>query len=143
MEFVNSLDISTQTRVIISNEKLLMMTLVAVLAKQSSFPFLLPSPLLSLHPSLSSPSTLLPPPQDLLRLFGVPFITSPSEAESQCAWLDIHHPQVDGSITDDNDYLLFGGHHVYRHFFNQNRIAELYTNADIHQCLGEWRWREE
>ena len=96
-----------------------------------------PCPPLPPRPFPSLP--IRPPPsflQDLLRLFGVPFITSPSEAESQCAWLDIHHPQVDGTITDDNDYLLFGGHRVYRHFFNQKQIAELYTDTDIQQCLG-------
>ena len=51
--------------------------------------------------------------QELLQLFGLPYIIAPSEAEAQCAWLDAEG-LVDGVVTDDNDVFLFGGRHVYR-----------------------------
>lgn len=51
--------------------------------------------------------------QELLQMFGLPYIIAPVEAEAQCAWLD-SEGLVDGVITDDNDVFLFGGEHVYR-----------------------------
>lgn len=51
--------------------------------------------------------------QELLQLFGLPYIIAPSEAEAQCAWLDANG-LVDGVVTDDNDVFLFGAKHVYR-----------------------------
>lgn len=52
----------------------------------------------------------------MLQLFGIPYIIAPTEAEAQCAWLE-EQGLVDGVVTDDNDALLFGAAHVYRHFF--------------------------
>lgn len=51
--------------------------------------------------------------QELLQMFGLPYIIAPVEAEAQCAWLD-SNGLVDGVVTDDNDVFLFGGEHVYR-----------------------------
>ena len=51
--------------------------------------------------------------QELLQMFGLPYIIAPMEAEEQCAWLD-EEKLVDGVLTDDNDVFLFGGQHVYR-----------------------------
>jgi len=72
--------------------------------------------------------------QELLRLFGIPFVTSPMEAEAQCAVLDLSN-QTHGSITDDSDILLFGGRRVYKNIFNQNKYAELYTLENINHTL--------
>lgn len=51
--------------------------------------------------------------QELLQLFGLPYIIAPMEAEAQCAWLNTAG-LVDGVVTDDNDVFLFGAAHVYR-----------------------------
>eukprot|EP00795_Rhopilema_esculentum_P016754 gene16754-8213_t len=72
--------------------------------------------------------------QELLRLFGIPFITSPMEAEAQCAVLDITK-QTDGSITDDSDILLFGGTRVYKNIFNQDKYAELFLIENVKHAL--------
>lgn len=58
--------------------------------------------------------------KQLLRMFGVPYIVAPKEAEAQCAYLDAAK-LTDGTITDDSDIWLFGGRTVYKHFFNQQK----------------------
>uniref|UniRef100_A0A9J7XY39 Excision repair cross-complementation group 5 n=1 Tax=Cyprinus carpio carpio TaxID=630221 RepID=A0A9J7XY39_CYPCA len=73
--------------------------------------------------------------QELLRLFGVPFIVAPMEAEAQCAVLD-HLDQTHGTITDDSDIWLFGGRQVYKNFFNQNKYVEHYQSVDMQNQLG-------
>jgi DNA excision repair protein ERCC-5 len=75
--------------------------------------------------------------QDLLRLFGVPYVLSPTEAEAQCAWLDSLN-LTHGTITDDSDIWLFGGRRVYKNFFNQDRTVELYLKESIQSQLGKW-----
>lgn len=74
--------------------------------------------------------------QELLRLFGVPFLVAPMEAEAQCAALD-RADQTHGTITDDSDVWLFGGRHVYRNFFNQNKYVEHYQFSDLQNQLGQ------
>ncbi|CAG7688188.1 unnamed protein product, partial [Allacma fusca] len=74
--------------------------------------------------------------QELLTLFGVPYIISPMEAESQCAFLDIAC-LTEGTITDDSDVWLFGAQRVYKNFFSQgDRKVELYEYADVVQALN-------
>ncbi|KAJ1117977.1 hypothetical protein NDU88_006172 [Pleurodeles waltl] len=73
--------------------------------------------------------------QELLRLFGVPYIVAPTEAEAQCAILDLTD-QTSGTITDDSDIWLFGARHVYKNFFSQNKYVEYYQYVDIHNQLG-------
>ncbi|NXS63680.1 ERCC5 protein, partial [Brachypteracias leptosomus] len=73
--------------------------------------------------------------QELLRLFGVPYVEAPMEAEAQCAVLDLTD-QTAGTITDDSDVWLFGARHVYKNFFNQNKYVEYYQYVDFQNQLG-------
>ncbi|NWQ88089.1 ERCC5 protein, partial [Burhinus bistriatus] len=73
--------------------------------------------------------------QELLRLFGIPYIEAPMEAEAQCAILDLTD-QTSGTITDDSDVWLFGARHVYKNFFSQNKYVEYYQYVDFQNQLG-------
>ncbi|RHZ70878.1 hypothetical protein CDV55_102010 [Aspergillus turcosus] len=68
--------------------------------------------------------------QQLLTLFGLPYITAPMEAEAQCAEL-VSLGLVDGIITDDSDIFLFGGTRVYKNMFNQGKFVECYLTSDM------------
>ncbi|VDP18308.1 unnamed protein product [Schistosoma margrebowiei] len=54
--------------------------------------------------------------QDLLHLFGFPFVVSPEEAEAQCVALQ-RHGLVDLVASDDSDVWPFGVKLVCRHLF--------------------------
>ncbi len=73
--------------------------------------------------------------QELLQMFGIPYIIAPTEAEAQCAWLDANN-LVDGVVTDDNDAFLFGATRVYRHIFEENKYVEEYRSEDVERELG-------
>uniref|UniRef100_H2YUZ7 XPG N-terminal domain-containing protein n=1 Tax=Ciona savignyi TaxID=51511 RepID=H2YUZ7_CIOSA len=73
--------------------------------------------------------------QELLRLFGIPFVISPQEAEAQCAFLDYNDLTM-GTITDDSDIWLFGGRSVYKDVFNRKRDPTSYSLLDIKSELG-------
>ncbi|XP_042661831.1 DNA excision repair protein ERCC-5 isoform X1 [Tyto alba] len=73
--------------------------------------------------------------QELLRLFGIPYVEAPMEAEAQCALLDLTD-QTSGTITDDSDVWLFGARHVYKNFFSQNKYVEYYQYVDFQNQLG-------
>ncbi|XP_049949071.1 DNA excision repair protein ERCC-5 [Schistocerca serialis cubense] len=68
--------------------------------------------------------------QELLQLFGVPYVIAPMEAEAQCAFLDAVS-LTDGTITDDSDIWLFGGQNVYKNFFNQKKHVLQFKAAEI------------
>ena len=71
----------------------------------------------------------------MLRLFGIPYITAPMEAEAQCAAL-LTLGLVDGIITDDSDVFLFGGARVLKNMFNQSKTVECFLLADLDRELG-------
>ncbi|KAL9708422.1 hypothetical protein quinque_011940 [Culex quinquefasciatus] len=71
---------------------------------------------------------------DLLKLFGVPFIVAPMEAEAQCAFLN-QIELTDGTITDDSDIWLFGGKTVYKNFFNQQKLVMEFTIEGIERAF--------
>ncbi|XP_053162403.1 DNA excision repair protein ERCC-5 isoform X2 [Hemicordylus capensis] len=73
--------------------------------------------------------------QELLRLFGIPYVEAPMEAEAQCAILDLTD-QTAGTITDDSDIWLFGARHVYKNFFSQDKYVEYYQFVDFQNQLG-------
>lgn len=75
-------------------------------------------------------TTMVSECQELLRRFGIPYITAPMEAEAQCAKL-IELGLVDGIVTDDSDCFLFGGTKVYKNMFNQSKYVEQYDMADL------------
>lgn len=71
----------------------------------------------------------------MLRLFGIPYITAPMEAEAQCATL-VDLGLVDGVITDDSDVFLFGAKRVFKNMFNQAKTVECFLLSDLSRELG-------
>jgi DNA excision repair protein ERCC-5 len=76
----------------------------------------------------------------LLRLFGVPYVTAPFEAEAQCAQMELAG-LVDGVVTEDNDAFLFGARRVYKNLFDPNRHVEVYAMDDVEAEFGLGRER--
>ncbi|KAI8803632.1 hypothetical protein BJ742DRAFT_857452 [Cladochytrium replicatum] len=72
--------------------------------------------------------------KDVLRLFGLPFVVAPTEAESQCACLE-SLGIVDGIVTDDSDVFLFGGKKVFRNFFDSAKYVERYDAVELEETL--------
>lgn len=72
--------------------------------------------------------------KDLLKLFGIPYIDSPMEAEAQCAFLN-NISLTDGTISDDSDIWLFGGKTVYKNFFVQKKIVMEFSDENINQMF--------
>ena len=73
--------------------------------------------------------------QELLSLFGIPYVVSPTEAEAQCAALE-ELGLTEGTITDDSDVLLFGAQTVFKNFFTSSKYVELFKAEDIESRFG-------
>jgi len=63
--------------------------------------------------------------QELLQMFGLPYIIAPMEAEAQCAYMEMSN-LVDGVVTDDSDVFLFGATNVYKNIFDDRKYVETY-----------------
>ncbi|KAK2994095.1 hypothetical protein RJ640_024359, partial [Escallonia rubra] len=73
--------------------------------------------------------------QELLQMFGLPYIIAPMEAEAQCAYMELAN-LVDGVVTDDSDVFLFGARSVYKNIFDDRKYVETYFMKDIENELG-------
>ncbi|KAK6928307.1 XPG-I domain [Dillenia turbinata] len=73
--------------------------------------------------------------QELLQMFGLPYIIAPMEAEAQCAYMELAN-LVDGVVTDDSDVFLFGARSVYKNLFDDRKYVETYLMKDIESELG-------
>ncbi|XP_059049840.1 DNA excision repair protein ERCC-5 [Achroia grisella] len=73
--------------------------------------------------------------QELLQIFGIPYIVAPMEAEAQCAFLE-NVNLTDGTITDDSDIWLFGGKTVYKNFFNQKKHVIQFLSGRIEKSFN-------
>ncbi|CAN8266105.1 unnamed protein product [Cochlearia groenlandica] len=73
--------------------------------------------------------------QELLQIFGLPYIIAPMEAEAQCAFMEQCN-LVDGIVTDDSDVFLFGARSVYKNIFDDRKYVETYYMKDIEKELG-------
>ncbi|XP_046401963.1 DNA excision repair protein ERCC-5 [Ischnura elegans] len=86
--------------------------------------------------------------QELLGLFGVPWVVAPYEAEAQCAFLEsvtfssprkgtFSRSLVEGTVTEDSDVWAFGASRVYRHVFDRKRIrVRVYSREEVERKLG-------
>jgi hypothetical protein len=63
--------------------------------------------------------------KELLKLLKIPYITAQGEADCMCAYL-YHHNYVDGALSDDLDFLVFG---IKRVFF---------INPSMFEYVCEW-----
>lgn len=75
--------------------------------------------------------------QELLQIFGIPYIVAPMEAEAQCAFLESVN-LTDGTITDDSDIWLFGGRTVYKNFFNQKKHVLQFLADRIEKSFSKY-----
>lgn len=75
--------------------------------------------------------------QELLQIFGIPYIVAPMEAEAQCAFLESVN-LTDGTITDDSDIWLFGGRTVYKNFFNQKKHVLQFQSERIEKSFSKY-----
>eukprot|EP00252_Welwitschia_mirabilis_P021245 TRINITY_DN5382_c0_g1_i1.p1 TRINITY_DN5382_c0_g1~~TRINITY_DN5382_c0_g1_i1.p1 ORF type:complete len:1520 (-),score=430.47 TRINITY_DN5382_c0_g1_i1:9-4568(-) len=73
--------------------------------------------------------------QELLQMFGLPYIIAPMEAEAQCAFME-RVKLVEGVVTDDCDAFLFGADIVYKNIFDNRKYVETYLMKDIENELG-------
>lgn len=72
--------------------------------------------------------------KDVLTIFGIPFIESPGEADSQCSYL-FKKGLIDGVISEDSDMIIYGTT-VYKNFFRKDKDIEMFTLQSVQEVLG-------
>jgi flap endonuclease-1 len=80
--------------------------------------------------SFSINSTIIDECKYLLQCFGIPYVDSIGEADSQCTALSHYYRNViSGVLSEDSDVLIFGGHLLFRDFdVKNNKIKMLELN---------------
>lgn len=70
-------------------------------------------------------------------LIGIPYVRAHGEAEAMCAAMDKHN-LVDGCLTNDGDFFLYGGGTIYRDFgINpKDQHVLVYTTDTIKKRTG-------
>eukprot|EP00536_Pseudo-nitzschia_multiseries_P017159 jgi/Psemu1/223941/e_gw1.1403.10.1 len=71
----------------------------------------------------------------LLRLFGIPYVVAPAEAEAQCVELE-KLGLVDGIVTEDSDTFVFGGQVIYKNIFEDKKYVEVYHAKDASEEMN-------
>ena len=72
--------------------------------------------------------------KELLNIMGIPYIQSPEEADSQCAYLNKLN-LVDGVLTDDMDILTFGSKYIYRNLYSLSKKPSVISLDNILKFL--------
>jgi flap endonuclease-1 len=73
--------------------------------------------------------------KELLDLMGIPYIQSPEEADSQCAYLNKINI-VDGVLTDDMDILTFGSRYIYKNLYSLTKKPSVISLDDVLHFLN-------
>lgn len=72
--------------------------------------------------------------KEIIKIFNLPYIDAPVEADSQCAYLS-DQDLVDGIISEDNDIFLFGGKCLFRNYFKKDKSITRFNLTDIESFL--------
>ncbi len=67
---------------------------------------------------------------ELLDLMGIPYITAPEEADSQCAEL-VKSGIADGVLTEDMDIMTFGATKIYRNLTSYSKDKYMILMDDV------------
>lgn len=70
--------------------------------------------------------------QKLLEYLGIPYINSPSEADSQCAYL-YQAGLVDYIISEDSDIIVFGGDKIIKEFKASTTTVEIFDITNLYK----------
>jgi 5'-3' exonuclease len=88
--------------------------------------------------SFSINSTIIDECKYLLKCFGIPYIDSIGEADSQCTAISHYYKNViSGVLSEDSDILIFGGHSLYRDFDLKNNSIKMLELEQILKYLQD------